>query len=48
MAGFLLIEEAGGVIVSGQQMAETLQNMPVAAGIKSQRTVLQSLVDIVN
>ncbi len=48
MAGFLLIEEAGGVIVSGKQMAETLQNMPVAAGIKSQRTVLQSLVDIVN
>lgn len=48
MAGFLLIEEAGGVVVSGGQMATSLTNMPVAAGIKSQHHVLQALVDIAN
>ncbi len=46
LAGLLLIEEAGGVVVSGDQMAETLTNMSVAAGIKSQQMILETLVDI--
>ncbi|MEH6444482.1 MAG: inositol monophosphatase family protein [Oceanospirillaceae bacterium] len=47
LAGLLLIEEAGGVIISGNDMAKTLKNGPVAAGIISQGAVLQKLLEIV-
>ncbi|NRA19272.1 MAG: inositol monophosphatase [Oceanospirillaceae bacterium] len=46
LAGLLLIEEAGGVVICGNDMAKTLQNGPVAAGIISQSALLQQLLKI--
>ncbi len=46
MAGLLLIEEAGGVIVSGSSMVTDLQNCPVAAGIAGLQPQLNRLVKL--
>lgn len=46
MAGLLLIEEAGGVVVSGRSMITDLKNCPVAAGIAGLQPQLNNLVKL--
>ncbi|MGB1236698.1 MAG: inositol monophosphatase family protein [Pseudomonadales bacterium] len=46
LAGLLLIEEAGGVIIAGNQMAQGLKNGPVAAGAVAQREALSHLTSL--
>ncbi|MCV6548171.1 MAG: inositol monophosphatase [Cohaesibacter sp.] len=46
LAGLLLIEECGGLLVSGQQMLKDLKNCPVAAGKACLQKDLQHLVQI--
>ncbi len=46
LAGLLLIEECGGVVVSGQQMLKDLSNYPVAAGKVCLRQELTHLVGL--
>lgn len=48
MAGLLMIEEAGGVVVSGSSMVTSLQNCPVAAGIPALKEQLSGLVALAN
>jgi myo-inositol-1(or 4)-monophosphatase len=46
LAGLLLIEECGGVVVSGQQMLKDLTNYPVAAGKACLRQEMAHLVSL--
>jgi myo-inositol-1(or 4)-monophosphatase len=48
MAGLLLIEECGGIVVSGNQMLSDLNNYPVAAGKSCLKEELSHLVSISN